>query len=123
MRDQFQALFDTDDYAAKVPLARSTWSDALANPQRSEILRETVQVLVRDARNELPDRFAGIQRVRGTAEWHLLKLLRVAVLKDFFACLRPRFHQSWIGFWPFFYSSWFDPAGTVANSLFGDQHQ
>ena len=49
MRDQIQALFDTDDYADKVPLARSTGSDALANPQRSEILREAVQVLVRDA--------------------------------------------------------------------------
>ena len=63
MRDQIQALFDTDDYADKVPLARSTWSDALANPQRSEILREAVQVLVRDARNELPDRFAGINEL------------------------------------------------------------
>ena len=61
MRDQIQALFDTDDYAAKAPLARSTWSDALANPQRSEILRDAVHVLACDARNELPDRFAGIK--------------------------------------------------------------
>jgi hypothetical protein len=60
MRDQIQALFDADEYADKVPLARSTWSDALANPHRAEILREAVQVVVRDARNELPDRFAGI---------------------------------------------------------------
>ena len=59
----------------------------------------------------------------GIPEWHLLKLLRVAVLKDFFACLRPRFHQSWVGFWSFFHCSWFDPAGTVTHSLFGDQHQ
>jgi hypothetical protein len=58
-----------------------------------------------------------------TPEWHLLKLLRVAVLKDFFARLRPRFHQSWVGFWSFFHSSWFDPAGTVAHALFGDQHK
>jgi len=56
-------------------------------------------------------------------EWHLLKLLRVAILKDFFACLRPRFHQSWIGFWSFFHSSWFDPTGTISHALFGDQHQ
>lgn len=63
MRDQIQSLFDTDDYADKVPLARSTWSDALANPHRTEILREAVQVLVRDARNELPDRFATIKEL------------------------------------------------------------
>ena len=44
MQDQIQSLFDTDDYADKVPLARSTWSDALANPHSTEILREAVQV-------------------------------------------------------------------------------
>ena len=27
-----------DEYSDKVPLARSTWSDALANPYRTEIL-------------------------------------------------------------------------------------
>lgn len=63
MRDQIQSLFDTDDYADKVPLARSTWSDALANPHRTEILREAVQILVAEARNELPDRFAGIKEL------------------------------------------------------------
>jgi hypothetical protein len=46
MGDQIQALFDKDEYADKVPLAGSTWSDAMANPQRSEILREILQVLV-----------------------------------------------------------------------------
>jgi hypothetical protein len=63
MRDQIQSLFDTDEYADKVPLARSTWSDALANPHRTEILRESVQVLVAEARNELPDRFATIKEL------------------------------------------------------------
>ena len=58
MRDQIQTLFDADEYSDKVPLARSTWSDALANPHRNEILRGAVQVLVAEARNELPDRFA-----------------------------------------------------------------
>jgi hypothetical protein len=70
MRDQIQFLFDTDEYADKVPLARSTWSDALANLQRSEILRKGVQVLVRDARNELPDRFFGYKRVRDPPQCH-----------------------------------------------------
>jgi hypothetical protein len=63
LRDQVQSLFDADDTVDKVPLARSTWSDALANPYRTEILREAVQVLVREARNELPDRFAGINEL------------------------------------------------------------
>jgi hypothetical protein len=63
MRDQIQSLFDIDDYANKVPLARSTWSDALANPHRTEILREAVQVLVAEARIELPDRFANIKEL------------------------------------------------------------
>ncbi len=43
MRDQIQSLFDTDEDSGKVPLARSTWSDALANPHRTEILREAVK--------------------------------------------------------------------------------
>ena len=63
MRDQIQSLFDMDVYTDKVPLARSTWSDALANPHRTEILRAAAQVLVAEARNELPDRFANIKEL------------------------------------------------------------
>lgn len=61
MRDQIQSLFDTDEDSDKVPLARSTWSDAMANPQRTEILRGAAQILVAEARNQLPDRFADIK--------------------------------------------------------------
>ena len=57
MRDQIQSLFDADEYSDEVPSAQSTWSDALANPHRNEIVRGA-QVLVAEARNELPDRFA-----------------------------------------------------------------
>lgn len=63
LRDQIQLLFDLDENAKTVPLARSTWSDALANSHRCDILREAVQGLVATARNELPDRFANIDEL------------------------------------------------------------
>jgi len=63
MREQIQSLFDLDETTKTVPLARSTWSDALANPYRGNILREAVQVLVATARNELPDRFAEMEEL------------------------------------------------------------
>ncbi len=63
LRDQIQSLFDLDERSETVPLARSTWSDALASSQRRNILREAVQVLVVAARHELPDRFADIKEL------------------------------------------------------------
>lgn len=63
LREQIQSLFDLDESTETVPLARSTWSDALANAYRGKILREAVQVLVANARNELPDRFAKIEEL------------------------------------------------------------
>ena len=63
LREQIQSLFDLDECSEKVPLARSTWSDALANAHRTKILREAVQVLVASARNDLPDRFAEIKEL------------------------------------------------------------
>ena len=67
MREQIQSLFDLDNSTESVPLARSTWSDALANEPRRKILREAVQVLVAAARHELPDRFAGIKELGNRA--------------------------------------------------------
>ena len=63
LREQIQSLFDLDEKTETVPLARSTWSDALANESRSKILREAVQVLVAEARHQLPDRFAEIKEL------------------------------------------------------------
>jgi len=63
LREQIQSLFDLDEKAETVPLARSTWSDALASPSRNKILREAVQGLVTSARKELPDRLAGIEEL------------------------------------------------------------
>lgn len=59
LREQIQSLFDLDVSTDKVPLARSTWSDALSNKSRCEILREAAEKLIVSARNELPDRFSG----------------------------------------------------------------
>ncbi len=58
LRELIQSLFDLDTLAERVPLARSTWSDALANRGRRDILRAATQQLVLVARNVLPDRFA-----------------------------------------------------------------
>lgn len=63
LREQIQSLFDRDIESNKVPLARSTWSDALANPHRTEILRSALQILVADAKKELPDRFAAFKEL------------------------------------------------------------
>jgi hypothetical protein len=61
LREQVQALrhLDPSD-AAPVPLARSTWSDALAAPTRSAALAATLPMLVADARAILPDRLCAI---------------------------------------------------------------
>ena len=61
LREQIQSLFDLDENAETVPLARSTWSDALSSTVRNKILREAVQVLTASARTELPDRLYGIE--------------------------------------------------------------
>ncbi|HYN62926.1 MAG TPA: transposase [Rubrivivax sp.] len=61
LREQVQALphLDPSD-AAHVPLARSTWSDALAAPTRAAALTATLPVLVAAARARLPDRLRDI---------------------------------------------------------------
>ncbi|WP_139052778.1 hypothetical protein [Thiocapsa marina] len=45
---------------ARVPLACSTWSDALCSAARLGVLRETLPALVADAVAVLPDRLADI---------------------------------------------------------------
>ncbi len=63
LREQIQSLFDLDEKSETVPLARSTWSDALSSVSRNKILREAVQGLVASARTELPDRFSEIEEL------------------------------------------------------------
>ena len=65
LREQVQALLHLEpDTAARGPLARSSWSDALAAPTRQGVLRELVPALVREAEAVLPDRLAGIAGLR-----------------------------------------------------------
>lgn len=56
LREQVQSLMhiDNDD---KPPLARSTWSDALASKKRAAITRKAFSQLVNHARTVLPERF------------------------------------------------------------------
>ena len=56
LREQVQTLLHLDpETAARGPLARSTWSDALAAPTRQAVLRDVVPVLVKEANAVLPD--------------------------------------------------------------------
>ena len=61
LREQVQALRHLDPGEAQpVPLARSTWSDALSAPTRLGALKSLIPVLVREAHEALPDRLADI---------------------------------------------------------------
>lgn len=61
LRAQVQELLHLDPSAGtQVPLARSTWSDALSSPRRLQILTDMIPMLVRHADTMLPDRLAGI---------------------------------------------------------------
>ena len=60
LRGQIQELFHLDESASELPVARSTWSDALAAPERRDILRQATAQLVTFAREQLPDVLAGV---------------------------------------------------------------
>ncbi len=60
LREQVQHLFHLDETATTPPVARSTWSDALASNKRLLILREAMQRLIKDNIHHLPDRYKNI---------------------------------------------------------------
>jgi hypothetical protein len=61
LREQVQTLLHLDPApVARVPLARSTWSDALCSAVRLDVLEETLPALVAEAAALLPDRLADI---------------------------------------------------------------
>ena len=61
LREQVQILLHLDpETAVRGPLARSTWSDALASPSRQAALAGVVPALVKEARAVLPDRLVDI---------------------------------------------------------------
>ena len=63
LREQVQTLFHLDETATRVPVARSTWSDALKSRARRDVLRQAVSHLVALARKTLPDKLQGIDGI------------------------------------------------------------
>jgi len=63
LREYIQTLFHMDVNQSMLPIARSTWSDALASNSRRDILRSAMTHLVCVARETLPDRLAGIEGI------------------------------------------------------------
>ena len=63
LREYVQTLFHLDSSQTLPPLARSTWSDALASAGRKNILRPAVLQLVALARSTLPDLLAHVEGI------------------------------------------------------------
>jgi hypothetical protein len=63
LREYIQTLFHFDANQSIAPIARATWSDALASPVRRDILRPAVVQLVELARNSLPDLLAHVEGI------------------------------------------------------------
>jgi len=61
LREHTQELFHLNPERKTFPLARSTWSDALASPTRCDILRSALMQLTRYAQQTLPDRLNHIE--------------------------------------------------------------
>ena len=58
-----QTVFHLESAAECLPLARSTWSDAMASKQRRDILKQAREQLVTIARKNLPDKFVGVEGI------------------------------------------------------------
>ena len=63
LREQVQSLFHCDVNAEQVPVARSTWSDAMGSRRRRDILRQAIAELVAFAQTALGDKLAGIEGI------------------------------------------------------------
>jgi len=63
LREYVQTLFHLDTNQTFAPIARSTWSDALASPGRRNVLRTAVVQLVEIARATLPDLLAHVEGI------------------------------------------------------------
>lgn len=63
LREYVQTLFHLDTERTQTPVARSTWSDALASGKRRDVLREAVALLVELARTTLPDRLSHVEGI------------------------------------------------------------
>lgn len=65
LREQVQMLFNFDETARRIPVPRSTWSDALKSDIRCSIVRQATEHLVDHARSTLPDRLVGVDGIDG----------------------------------------------------------
>ncbi len=65
LREHLQTLFHIDDMAEGIPLARSTYSDALSSTSRLKILEEVVDLVAEASNQSLPDRLSGIAGLKG----------------------------------------------------------
>lgn len=63
LREYMQTLFHLDTNQTVAPIARATWSDALASPMRRDILRPSVVQLVELAQNTLPDLLSHVKGI------------------------------------------------------------
>lgn len=64
LREQVQSLLHLAPEVTNAPLARSTWSDALASKARRTVLSDLLPVLAHNAGDVLPDRLARIPSPR-----------------------------------------------------------
>lgn len=63
MREQIQMITHFDENVEIPPVPRSTWSDALSNTKRREVLRGALHHLVAHARVSLPDKLDGVKGI------------------------------------------------------------
>lgn len=63
LREQVQSLFHCDVNAEQVPVARSTWSDAMGSRRRRDILRQAIAQLVAFAQTVLGEKLSGIEGI------------------------------------------------------------
>jgi hypothetical protein len=63
LREYVQTLFHLDTNQTQAPIARATWSDALASAGRRNVLRPAVVQLVEQARSTLPDLLVHVEGI------------------------------------------------------------
>ncbi|MEN8166428.1 MAG: transposase [Pseudomonadota bacterium] len=63
LREQVQTLFHWDVSAERIPVPRSTWSDAMGSRTRRDLLRQATHHLVALAQTTLEDKLSGIEGI------------------------------------------------------------
>ncbi len=63
LREQMQTLFHWNVTAERIPVPRSTWSDAMSSRTRRDLLRQATHHLVALAQETLVDKFTGIDGI------------------------------------------------------------